>query len=130
MDNIDFANATIKALYEQLKMQGGIGKRNSLVGISTISNDPIRIFKQAVRAINSIAKKYGWEAEGDINDKAEIEYTVESGDYRVNTSYSFIFCVLDEDAYSQVYVTLLVHDIPRNSGIKGCFVYIRIDVVD
>ena len=123
-DNTKFIIAIISSLYEKLKIQktGSVIKHTSIAGISTLSNDPIQIFKRAVRAVDSIVENYGGYAEGDINDKAEVN--LPSNGWYDNKSYSFCIDVVD-DGYSTLLIKMLVHQIPRHSGIKGCFVYIE-----
>lgn len=121
-----FIIAIISSLYEKLKIQktGSVIKHTSIAGISTLSNDPIQIFKRAVRAVDSVVENYGSYSDGDINDKTKVSYPT-SGKWYDNESYSFCINVIDDDGYMPLFIKMLVHQIPRHSGIKGCFVYIE-----
>lgn len=126
-DNTKIIIEIVSALYEKLKIQkaGSIIKQASIAGISTLSNDPTQIFKRAVRAVDSVVESYGGYTESDINDKAEVNLPSD-GKWYDNKSYSFCINVMDEDAgYLTLFIKMLVHQIPKHSGIKGCFVYLE-----
>lgn len=126
-DNTKIIIEIVSALFEKLKIQkaGSIIKHTNIAGISTLSNDPNLIFKRAVRAVDSVVESYGGYAEGDIIDKAEVN--LPSNGWYDNKSYSFCIDVVD-DGYSTLFIKMLVHQIPRHSGIKGCFAYIEFKV--